>query len=75
MATNGRTSCAFATASLKLGPSATAEEREWLINELGDFRKMNQIRARVDAIVKDKKTAEALKPWYRLFCKRPPFQR
>jgi cation diffusion facilitator CzcD-associated flavoprotein CzcO len=27
----------------------------------------------VDAIVKDKKTAEALKPWYRQFCKRPTF--
>src|SRR5947207_2724594 len=34
---------------------------------------MNQVRARVDATVKDKKTAEALKPWYRQFCKRPTF--
>jgi cation diffusion facilitator CzcD-associated flavoprotein CzcO len=41
--------------------------------ELADFRKMNQIRARVDTIVKDPKTAEALKPWYRQFCKRPTF--
>ncbi len=41
--------------------------------ELADFKKMNQIRARVDAIVKDKRTAEALKPWYRQFCKRPTF--
>jgi cyclohexanone monooxygenase len=41
--------------------------------ELADFKKMNQIRARVDAIVKDKATAEALKPWYRQFCKRPTF--
>ena len=41
--------------------------------ELADFRKMNQIRARVDRIVQDKKTAEALKPWYRQFCKRPTF--
>ncbi len=41
--------------------------------ELADFRKMNQIRARVDRVVKDKKTAEALKPWYRQFCKRPTF--
>lgn len=41
--------------------------------EMADFRKMNQIRARVDSIVKDKKTAEALKPWYRQFCKRPTF--
>ncbi len=41
--------------------------------ELADFRKMNQIRARVDATVRDPKTAEALKPWYRQFCKRPTF--
>ena len=41
--------------------------------ELADFQKMNQIRARVDRVVKDKKTAEALKPWYRQFCKRPTF--
>ena len=41
--------------------------------ESADFKKMNQIRARVDAIVKDKRTAEALKPWYRQFCKRPTF--
>ena len=41
--------------------------------EIADFKKMNQIRARVDAVVKDKRTAEALKPWYRQFCKRPTF--
>jgi cyclohexanone monooxygenase len=41
--------------------------------ELADFRKMNQIRARVDALVEDPATAEALKPWYRQFCKRPTF--
>ncbi|MGO9453351.1 MAG: flavin-containing monooxygenase [Candidatus Binataceae bacterium] len=43
------------------------------IVELADFKKMNQIRARVDEIVKDKKTADSLKPWYRQFCKRPTF--
>jgi cyclohexanone monooxygenase len=41
--------------------------------ELADFAKMDQIRARVDSIVKDKETAEALKPYYRQFCKRPCF--
>jgi cyclohexanone monooxygenase len=41
--------------------------------ELADFRKMNQIRARIDTCVKDRATAEALKPWYRQFCKRPTF--
>ncbi len=43
------------------------------VMELADFKKMNQIRARVDSTVRDKKTAEALKPWYRQFCKRPTF--
>ncbi len=41
--------------------------------ELADFQKMEQIRARVDQLVKDPATAEALKPWYRQFCKRPCF--
>jgi cyclohexanone monooxygenase len=41
--------------------------------ELADFKKMEQIRARVDDIVSDPATAEALKPYYRQFCKRPCF--
>jgi len=41
--------------------------------ELADFRKMNQVRRRVDDTVEDDATAEALKPWYRQFCKRPTF--
>ena len=41
--------------------------------ELADFAKMSEIRARVDEVVRDPATAEALKPWYRQFCKRPCF--
>ena len=41
--------------------------------ELADFEKMEQIRARVDALVADPVTAELLKPYYRQFCKRPCF--
>ncbi|MGA9796594.1 MAG: NAD(P)/FAD-dependent oxidoreductase [Rhizomicrobium sp.] len=41
--------------------------------ELADYRKMEQIRARAEAIVKDPNVAEALKPYYRQFCKRPCF--
>jgi cation diffusion facilitator CzcD-associated flavoprotein CzcO len=41
--------------------------------ELEDFRKMESVRGRVDQIVQDPSTAEALKPWYRQFCKRPCF--
>jgi cyclohexanone monooxygenase len=38
-----------------------------------NFRIMEQIRARVDAIVEDPRTAEALKPYYPYGCKRPTF--
>ena len=41
--------------------------------EFSDFEKMEQIRARAEALVADKQTAEALKPYYRQFCKRPCF--
>jgi cation diffusion facilitator CzcD-associated flavoprotein CzcO len=51
-----------------LSPEALAETVE-----LADFMQMEDIRARVDAIVEDPATAEALKPWYRQFCKRPCF--
>lgn len=41
--------------------------------ELADFAKMEEIRARVDSMVTDPATAEALKPWYGYYCKRPCF--
>ncbi len=41
--------------------------------ELADFQKMEQVRSRVDSLVSDPATAEALKPYYRQFCKRPTF--
>ncbi|MEY2397753.1 MAG: hypothetical protein QOJ00_927 [Actinomycetota bacterium] len=41
--------------------------------EMADFQKMEQIRARVEELVEDPDTAEALKPYYRQFCKRPCF--
>jgi len=41
--------------------------------EEADFEKMEQIRARVDAVVQDPEAAEALKPWYQQLCKRPCF--
>ena len=39
--------------------------------EVVDYQVMERLRARVDSIVKDKVTAEALKPYYRFLCKRP----
>ncbi|MBU1377753.1 MAG: NAD(P)/FAD-dependent oxidoreductase [Alphaproteobacteria bacterium] len=41
--------------------------------QLADFKKMEQVRARVDSVVEDPAKAEALKPWYNQFCKRPCF--
>ncbi len=66
------TGTAAKEASRKLGRRLTGEERAEVM-ALADYRKMNQVRARVDALVKDPVTAAALKPWYRQFCKRPCF--
>jgi cation diffusion facilitator CzcD-associated flavoprotein CzcO len=41
--------------------------------EMADFEQMEEIRARVERVVTDPATAEALKPYYRQFCKRPCF--
>jgi cyclohexanone monooxygenase len=51
-----------------LRPSKIAE-----LFEMADFEKMEQIRARASALVQDGATADALKPFYRLLCKRPCF--
>src|SRR5713101_5058874 len=44
-----------------------------LMSEIADYQKMNEIRNRVSSIVSDPGTAEALKPWYGQWCKRPTF--
>ena len=41
--------------------------------EESDFEKMEEIRARVDQVVRDEATAQRLKAWYRQLCKRPCF--
>jgi len=41
--------------------------------EESDFEKMEEIRNRVDAIVRDRETAKNLKAWYGQLCKRPCF--
>jgi cation diffusion facilitator CzcD-associated flavoprotein CzcO len=48
-------------------------ENPGALMQLADFKKMEQVRARVDSVVKDPAKAEALKPWYNQFCKRPCF--
>ncbi len=58
---------------LLLTPRDGAERSPEELVQLADFKKMEQIRARVDSVVADPQTAEALKPWYNQFCKRPCF--
>jgi cyclohexanone monooxygenase len=41
--------------------------------QIADYKKMESLRKRVEQIVKDPKTAEALKPYFNQFCKRPCF--
>ena len=41
--------------------------------EMANFEKMEEIRSRVDEYVDDPSVAEKLKPYYKMFCKRPTF--
>ena len=43
------------------------------LGEIVDYQHDNRVRARADDVVQDKHTAEALKHWYRPWCKRPCF--
>jgi cyclohexanone monooxygenase len=56
-----------------IGEGRRPPEEIALAMELADFEKMEQVRARVDSLVADPDVAEALKPYYRQFCKRPTF--
>ncbi len=55
------------------GQSELSDEAKAFLSEVADYQKMNEIRDRVSSIVKDPATAEALKPWYGQWCKRPTF--
>ncbi|ARQ72071.1 flavin-containing monooxygenase [Streptomyces marincola] len=72
---DGWTTSARLLRSLLPGDDASPQDPEERrrAGELADFRKMNELRARVDAVVHDPHAAEALKPWYRYMCKRPTF--
>ncbi|MGH7966825.1 MAG: monooxygenase, partial [Candidatus Binatia bacterium] len=58
--------------SSKMDSALSADEVAQL-SEVADYQKMNEIRARVSDTVRDLETAEALKPWYGQWCKRPTF--
>ncbi len=49
----------------------TSMEEFMARRDVMDFQVMERLRKRVDQIVEDKETAEALKPYYRFMCKRP----
>lgn len=56
----------FANADENLSPEEAARNAE-----IADFLYMEKVRERIDTTVHDPATANALKPWYRFFCKRP----
>jgi cyclohexanone monooxygenase len=43
------------------------------MREIEDYKAMERLRRRIDSVVRDRKTAAALKPYYRFLCKRPCF--
>ncbi|MCB1522655.1 MAG: NAD(P)/FAD-dependent oxidoreductase [Rhodoblastus sp.] len=56
-----------------LPPTERTPQNMLAAYEDADFEKMEEIRARAEAVVKDKETAQTLKAWYRQLCKRPCF--
>jgi cation diffusion facilitator CzcD-associated flavoprotein CzcO len=61
---------ALSRVSEALGRKLTSEEKSAIL-EIESFRMGEELRSRVDDLVDDPATAEALKPWYRMLCKRP----
>ncbi|KAI9003462.1 cyclododecanone monooxygenase [Hyaloraphidium curvatum] len=64
---------AFATRKKLSGGKEGAGISTGALYQLGDYRIMERIRKRVEDTIVDKKLAEALKPWYNLWCKRPVY--
>lgn len=52
-------------------PTALGVEEIMAMREEEDYKIMERLRRRIDDIVEDPQTAEALKPYYRFMCKRP----
>ncbi|BBY19632.1 flavin-containing monooxygenase [Mycolicibacterium litorale] len=52
-------------------PASLTPEQFMAIREEEDYKLMERLRRRIDALVEDPQTAEALKPYYRFLCKRP----
>ena len=54
-------------------PSTLPLEDQKALVELADMAALHSIHRRIDDSVHDQEKAEALKPWYGFFCKRPGF--
>ncbi|MCK9541035.1 MAG: NAD(P)/FAD-dependent oxidoreductase [Novosphingobium sp.] len=59
-------------AAPQLGRTPSEVEGKYIV-EMLDAQLMEDIRRRVTETVRDPRTAEALKPWHRRWCKRPQF--
>ena len=70
MVSDGWTNLLSEPAAVAGGVVGEVDPQEMLRAEIA---KMESVRRRIDAVVKDKNTAEALKPYYHYFCKRPGF--
>ncbi|MEZ5735431.1 MAG: NAD(P)/FAD-dependent oxidoreductase [Novosphingobium sp.] len=70
MVSDGWTNLLSQPAAVAGGAIGDVDPEEMLRAEIA---KMEAVRQRIDAVVEDKATAEALKPYYHYFCKRPGF--
>jgi cation diffusion facilitator CzcD-associated flavoprotein CzcO len=66
--------CSKVTAFGYSEPPEGMSAQDWALEqEVRDAQLMAEVRGRVERTVHDPATAESLKPWYRLLCKRPAF--
>ncbi|KFY03645.1 hypothetical protein O988_01319 [Pseudogymnoascus sp. VKM F-3808] len=59
--------------SVQSGANQSTVTQDTSALQMADFRKMEQVRARVDQFIKNPALAEKLKAYYNQFCKRPCF--
>ena len=62
-----------AEAERKAGEAPVSREAKIQRQENGNIDHMMRIHRRIEEIVEDRATADALKPWYMFMCKRPCF--
>ncbi|KFX98233.1 hypothetical protein V490_02383 [Pseudogymnoascus sp. VKM F-3557] len=59
--------------SVQSGANQSTVTQDTSALQMADFKKMEQVRARVDQFIKNPTLAEKLKAYYNQFCKRPCF--